>query len=39
MLEAAYVCEADSLCYTEYLSFEDTLKDFEGILPTLRINI
>jgi len=39
MLEAAYVGEADSLCYAEYPSFGDILKDFEGIRPLLRINI
>ena len=39
MLEAAYVREAESLCYAEYPSFGDILKDLEGIRPSLRIHI
>ena len=39
MLEAAYVREAESLCYAEYPRFEDILQDFEAIRPLLKIHI
>ncbi len=39
MLGAAYIREADVLCYGGYPSFEAILHDYEGIRPQLEVHI